>query len=216
MTSGAAGAGPRVLLVRHGESVANVQNRLQGRLDSPLSLRGSRQVEAVARRISEQYGPLEAVYCSPLQRAWYTARAIARRAGREPVPMEDLLETDIGAATGLTWEQFAAQWPDHAQALRERQPDTRWPQGETLREVAARSRRAVSAILRQHETGSVVAVSHGGTLRWPLAALLSGSEQPDRRSSFENCGITEVLLTENTPTLVCLNDTTHLAPQSTP
>lgn len=200
-----------VLLVRHGESVANQQNRLQGRLDSPLTARGVQQAEAVALRIAASYPSLTAVYSSPLRRAWDTARAVAGTMRMDPVAMDALIETDIGAATGLTWEEFAACWPRHAEALRSRRPDAGWPQGETLHEVAARSGRAIDEILARHSNGAVLLVSHSGTLRWLLARLLKGAKRAGESHSFGNCGITEVSLAGGVPTRTRVNDTAHLS-----
>nr|MBA2364224.1 histidine phosphatase family protein [Chloroflexia bacterium] len=95
----------RLLLVRHGESEANHERRMQGRLDSPLTQRGRRQAGAIATRIAAM-GQLDALYASPLRRAFDTARAIAAATSVAPISLPDLMETDIGQATGISWDDF--------------------------------------------------------------------------------------------------------------
>ncbi len=201
----------RLLLVRHGESEANHERRMQGRLDSPLTPRGRRQAEAIAARIASM-GKLDALYASPLRRAFDTARAIAAATGAEPIVLPDLMETDIGQATGLSWEDFAARWPRHARGIRRGAEDASWPGGESRRQLGERAARAIDDIVSRHAgQGTVAVVSHGGTLRWVVAHLMAGTSlaHPDHR--FDNCAITEVMLGHGVPLIACANDATHLA-----
>ncbi|MDP9381096.1 MAG: histidine phosphatase family protein [Chloroflexota bacterium] len=202
----------RLLLVRHGQSEANHARRMQGQLDSPLTAKGRRQAQAMARHIAAS-GPLDGLYASPLKRALATAQAIAEQTGVQPVVLPDLMETDIGEAMGLTWDEFVWRWPEHAAHIRSGSPDARWPGGESRRELAERAARAMDVIVSRHPDGGVVAVvSHGGTLRWAVARLMAGTPlaHPDHR--FDNCAITEVVLLGNGEKLIaCTNDSSHLA-----
>ena len=120
----------RLLLVRHGESEANSERRMQGQLDSPLTAKGRRQAMAIARRAAAM-GPIDALYASPLKRALGTAEAIGREAGLRPVLLPELMETDIGEATGLSWEEFERRRPELAREISAGAPDARWPGGES-------------------------------------------------------------------------------------
>jgi broad specificity phosphatase PhoE len=202
--------GLRLLLIRHGESVANSEGRMQGRLDSPLNACGVRQAGATAERLAGEGRP-EALYTSPLQRALDTARILGERLGLEPIVLPDLMEVDIGEAQGLPWTEFEARWPKEARALRGSGHDARWPGGESRTELAARAARAMDEIVARHATGTVAVVGHGGTLRWGLMHLLC---VPDPRSTpyrFDNCALSEVLLTPGECHLVRFNDASHLA-----
>jgi len=103
--------GSELILVRHGQSTANAQGIGQGRSDWPLSELGRLQAEATGRRLA-QLGGIAAVYTSPLTRAAATAQAIAAPLGLAPVPDADLVEIDIGALSGKTWDQLKADQPD--------------------------------------------------------------------------------------------------------
>jgi len=69
----------QVIVIRHGETEWNLANRYQGQIDSPLSVRGRQQVEAIGKRLATQ--PFDALYSSDLGRAMDTAGAIARCSG---------------------------------------------------------------------------------------------------------------------------------------
>lgn len=201
----------RLLLVRHGESEANAARRMQGRLDSPLSARGQRQARAIARRVARTE-MLDALYASPLKRAVETAGAIAAETGVQPVLLPDLMETDIGAATGLTWAEFQETWPEHAARVSTGEPDAAWPGGESRRGLAQRAARVMDDIARRHPGGGVVAVvSHGGTLRWAVAHLMRGTPLAHPDHGFDNCAITEVVLGVGAPLIACANEAAHLA-----
>ena len=67
----------RLLLIRHAATAWTAQGRFQGQIDIPLSPHGRRQATALAQRLMAE--TLHLLYASDLQRAWETARAIARR-----------------------------------------------------------------------------------------------------------------------------------------
>ena len=93
----------RITLVRHGESVGNAEERLQGHADYPLSARGRAQVVALAQRWKSEAVTFDHVVASPLSRTLETARIIAAEL-EIPHPEIDLrwIERDAGERTGLT------------------------------------------------------------------------------------------------------------------
>src|SRR5688500_14891082 len=99
----------RLLLVRHGQSEANRDGRMQGRLDTPLTTFGRAQATALANRLAAEPSVV-ALYSSPLSRALETARVIGGRIGVTPVVLDDLIEIDHGAATGLRHDEARQRW----------------------------------------------------------------------------------------------------------
>jgi len=164
----------RIHLVRHGETVWNRQRRLQGRADSPLTLRGARLAVAYGRHLA---GALRGedpasigFYVSPLGRTRQTASLIADCLGLADdcfVPDPLLAEHDVGALEGLAWEEIEARHGLGREAWRDW--DTRPPEGETRREVFERARTWLEEI-RPHRTA--VVVTHGGLSRAFRAAYL--------------------------------------------
>ena len=74
----------QLLLVRHGETVGNVERRLQG-VDDPLTERGRRQARDIAAHLAAR-GDVRSLYTSPLPRALETARTIGEAVRLAPVP----------------------------------------------------------------------------------------------------------------------------------
>ena len=84
-----------IVVVRHGETVANKQGVLQGHLDTPLNETGVIQAQAIAERLKNR--SFDAIYSSDLQRAANTARAIvAHHSQVDIVYTEELREWNLG------------------------------------------------------------------------------------------------------------------------
>jgi broad specificity phosphatase PhoE len=200
----------RLLLIRHGESVANAEGRLQGHLDIPLSGRGRQQAELLAERLA----PLgvESLYTSPLLRAKGTAQIVA---GRLRLPVEErpaLMERNVGELAGLTRDEIVARFPRYMPARTQlRQIEIEGFEQDA--EFAQRVKDALAAIIDAHAQGTVAVITHGGiifsfcrqTLRMPTV----------RPGPFpvENASITTFdIVRGEAPraTLVTLNDTCHL------
>lgn len=156
-----------IYLMRHGETVWNVEQRLQGQGDSPLTPKGQRQAAAYGRRLAEE--PLELptlrVLCSPLGRARHTAEIVVAALGLPSERIETeprLAEFAFGLWEGCTWEDIQR---DHLDSYERRKAD-RWnvrvPGGESFADVAVRA----GAWLASHDEATTwLAVSHGATSR---------------------------------------------------
>lgn len=199
------------ILVRHGQTVANVEGRWTGWGQTDLTELGRAQVRAVAQRLAAEVRDGVALYTSPLPRALETAEGIGRALGLQPVPVDGLREINFGAMDGITLEEMEAHhpalyenWQDKANS------DFTWPGGERRADFFRRVAAACDEILSRHPRGTVIIVGHGGTLRSCLAHLLSA--QPGQWWTYRvgNCGVTRVIVEGGTVRLASLNDTAHL------
>jgi probable phosphoglycerate mutase len=200
----------RLLLVRHGESEWNALGRLQGQADPPLSKLGRRQAAHVASRLVDE--GVEAIVSSDLVRAADTAEALASGVGLEVVRREDLREVDLGSWTGASREQLQREVPDLWRRWRVEGVEG-WEEGEQYADAMVRVGGAVASIAAAHEGKTVVAVSHGGSIRLATCHLLGmPADQLGRIMSIGNASITEFLVEpDGTGRLVRLNDNAHLA-----
>lgn len=164
-----AGAGTVVALIRHGETIANVEGRWAGSTDVPLTEMGRRQADDLPSR----HDGAHHVYCSPLMRARHTAEAYAA-AHRLPVTVrEDLTEIHFGDWENLTSEEIAARYPgEWASVYVEGNDHPRGGTGETAAAAAARLRSAIGDIAADHPGRRVAVVSHGGVIRAFVGGLL--------------------------------------------
>jgi probable phosphoglycerate mutase len=145
-------------LVRHGETEWNLEQRRQGRADSPLTERGVAQARAAARALHLELGkaPELRIVSSPTGRAFETARIVAAELDL-PLESEELLaECDLGDWTGLTTPEVEARDPG---ALAKRESDKwsfRMPGGESYADVDVRARRWLESL----DGRPTLAVSH--------------------------------------------------------
>ena len=103
----------RLLLIRHGLSSYNRENRIQGRNDlSTLTPEGISQASKIGE--SHQDLPIHAIYSSPLKRAVDTASELLRvHSKRKNLIIDnDLLEVDLAPWSGLTIEEVKNKFPN--------------------------------------------------------------------------------------------------------
>ncbi len=164
-----------VFLVRHGATAWNHSKKAQGQADIELDDAGYRQAIATAEELS--HVPVAAVYSSDLKRAYDTAEPIAKTHGLEVETDPAFREIDQGEWEGLHVDEIRRRWPDLWGPARHY--STR-PGGESPAQVRERALAGLERVVKAHPDGSVVVVSHGGTIRWLSAEALG---YDDRRSA---------------------------------
>jgi len=134
-----------LLLVRHGETVDNVNQIMQGQTHGMLTPNGIRQAEDLAARMSGVH--IDAFISSDLQRSIDTCRIIAQPHGMEPVITPLLRERDWGGFTGLYIPDLQDKpWP---------------PDVESMGMLKDRARRFLRMVAKNHPGETVLAVGHG-------------------------------------------------------
>jgi broad specificity phosphatase PhoE len=197
-----------VYLIRHAETVWNVERRIQGSLDAPLTDRGRRQVACLVAALREV--PLAALYASPLERALQTARPLAAARGLPVHPVEDLREIDQGEWESRRLDEVRAEDGERLLAWWSAPHTVRMPGGETLEEVQARARRAFDAIAGRHAGERVAAVAHGGVNKALLLGLIGAPLAAYWRIRQNNACINIVEVDGAACRVLALNDTLHL------
>ena len=206
-------AGPRLLLVRHGETDWNREGRFQGQIDIPLNSNGRTQAEA-ARRFLTQI-PIDRAYTSAMARPRQTAEAIL--SDHPGVPLTSttgLVEIGHGLWEGRLEREIAEGWPELLNDWKERPHTVQMPQGETLHDVWQRSLdtwQRIAAGLEERETALVVA--HDAVNKTILCALLGLGPEAIWAIKQGNGGVTVIDYPDGAlgdPVVTCLNLTGHL------
>lgn len=151
-----------LLAIRHGETEWNRESRFQGHLNSVLSRDGLAQAEALGEYLARERFDL--LLSSDLGRALQTASAIAVRTGHEIVVEPRLRERRMGIFQGLTPAEVQARYPDEYVRFSTRDPDYVIPQGESMRQLYARSVACFTDLVARHAGLTLAAVTHGGVL----------------------------------------------------
>ncbi|MGD8894236.1 MAG: histidine phosphatase family protein, partial [Desulfobacterales bacterium] len=148
----------RIYLVRHGETEWNRVRRFQGRSNLPLNQEGIKQVNALALALKNK--PLNAIYTSPLLRAFETARLIKVFHPSIPIFEEKgLIEMDLGEFDGMKAQDWAEQYPDFRKAWNENPASVQMPGGESLKEVQVRAKDTLERITRIYSPDSSILLS---------------------------------------------------------
>jgi probable phosphoglycerate mutase len=180
-----------LLLVRHGETDWNAEQRWQGHADQPLNDDGRAQARAAGEAL---YGRrVDAVYASDLRRAHETAELIAARLD---LPVETdvrLREVDVGDWSGRLVSEIEAT--DPAAFATWRAGGKAWSGGESYEEMGERVVAAVLDLARRHPGETLVIVTHGGSIRACRATAAGLSYAESRVSaigSMANCEVVEL------------------------
>lgn len=198
-----------LILVRHGQTAWNKEERFRGRTDLPLNEAGLQQAEALARRIAIEYR-LAAVFTSPLQRAMQTAEAIARPFHLRIQPHEGLLDLDYGDFAGLSPAEAEAQFPELYRTWLSAPHCVHFPHGESLSDVRTRSERLIHQLIELYPNKSVVLVSHLIVCRVLMCSLLGLHEGHILRFQIDTASLTVFEADHERAKLILANDTCHL------
>ena len=200
----------RFIVVRHGETQWNVESRVQGHMDSPLTQAGLAQAEAIAGRLSCE--AFEVLVSSDLGRAMHTARVIAGRCGREVIPDARLRERSFGAGEGMTYGDLDYHWPDVFSRVRETDPDFVIPGGESRRQFHERIRDAFHGLAAEHEGRRVAVVCHGGVLAALYRLIHDIPVAKPHRIPIANASYNAIAFEADAWSVQAWDDVSHLPP----
>ena len=198
----------KVYIVRHGESVWNLEQRLQGGQDPALSEAGYRQAARVAKVLEGL--PVAAVYSSPLRRAAETARIIA---GALRVPLHlhaDLREIGMGAWEGMPFRDLLARDGEAYRAWIAAPADCLPPGGEPMTAFADRVMAALGEVREKYPRNDAVVVTHGVVARVLVARTLGLDLNRIYRLRVKNCSVSCLTFGGDFPRVGLLNQVGHL------
>ncbi|MEU6863044.1 histidine phosphatase family protein [Streptomyces sp. NPDC046876] len=185
-TPSGARTGRKIVLWRHGQTSWNLERRFQGSTDIPLTETGVAQARRAARLLASLRP--DAIVASDLMRASATAAELASVTGLPVSRTAALRETYAGEWQGLTHDEILDKHGEQYAAWKRGEPVRRGG-GELETEVADRA----APVVLEHagllpEGGTLVVVSHGGTIRTTIGRLL-GLEARDWESlgGLSNC-----------------------------
>ena len=194
----------RLLIIRHGESEADILNVHEGRADFELTERGRRQAQAMSSYAATNY-KIDKIYHSTLRRAEQTAAYLSDATGAPMIPEDRLMEFNNGLLAGLPYDEAAEKYatvdlPIHEAAYEQ----------ESMLEFRFRAEYMLSKLISENTDDSTVAVvTHGGMINQLYRAFLripADTEYAFR--SFDAC-IHEWLVEGSKRTVVRANMMSH-------
>jgi phosphoserine phosphatase len=200
----------KILLIRHGYVEGIRPERFRGRAQLPLTALGRAEAAAVARRIARAWKPSR-IYTGPMGRTVETAAAIASACGLAiPEVCADLNDIDYGAWQFKTFSDAKAEDPALFAAWLATPQLVRFPNGESLQDLAARAANALRLVLARHTADTVVVVSHDSLNRALLLQCLDMPLSSYWRLAQSPCCINEIDIADGKACIQRLNETGHL------
>ena len=199
----------KLILTRHGHVEGINPERFRGRTDLPLTELGRAQAKAVAARIAALWTPA-AIYTSPMRRCVATGDAIAQACGVERHVLEDLNDLDYGLWQWETYEAVAGAWPAQFAAWKSTPHLIRFPDGDSLQDLVARTANALRFVISHHASETVALVGHDSVNRALLLQLLDQPLSAYWRLTQTPCSLNEIDIAGRTIQVQRINDTCHL------
>jgi alpha-ribazole phosphatase len=198
----------KVILLRHGETLWNLEMKYQGHCNIALTEKGLQQAQLAATSLANE--KISAIYASDLDRALKTAECIAQKHKLQVVAIPGFREINFGQWEGLTYDKINSESQETLSKLFTHPDEIEIPGGETFREVKERATSALAKLIEKHIDETIVVVSHGGTIRTLLCAALNIHLNYLWNIKQDNTAI-NILEYHNNQVLVSLvNDTHHL------
>ena len=176
-----------MILIRHGETLWNTQLRMQGSLDSDLTLKGESQIKALGEWMKEV--PFDYLYCSDSGRARKTAEAISKYTGHKLNFDKRLREKNLGIFEGLTSEEARERYPETFQLFKTAGASYVIDEGESTQQLLDRALEAIEKIRIRHPQKVAVLVTHGGVVRVLMKHVLGVPLDTPTQFMISNTGI---------------------------
>lgn len=174
----------KLILLRHGESQWNLENRFTGWVDVPLSPRGIQEAKDAGEKLRSF--KFDRAFTSVLARANETLRLVLDAIGQTGIPIEKdkaLNERMYGELQGLNKAETAKKYGDEQVKIWRRSYDVRPPGGESLKDTAERVLPYYEQTIKPHllNGDTILIAAHGNSLR----ALIMELEQLSREQVLE-------------------------------
>ena len=177
----------QIILIRHGETEWNSQQRMQGHSNSDLSSVGQAQIQALGQWMKNV--PFDHIYSSDSLRAKQTAEAITQFSGHELKIDLRLREKNLGVFEGLTSEEARERHPEVFRLFKTAGSKYVIDEGESTQQLQDRALEIVDEIRIKHPEERVLLVTHGGFIRVVMKHSLGLSLETPTRFLIRNTGV---------------------------
>ena len=198
----------KLLIIRHGESEADILRVHEGRADFNLTERGHKQAEAMANYVAENF-EINKIYSSTLKRAAQTAAHLSQRLSLDICFEEDLMEWNNGLIAGLSFEEADKLYP----RIRNLPIDESVYGQESKVAFRERANKILNKIINENDSESTIAiVTHGQMINQLYGSLFNIPIDADEKNVFatSDTGIHIWKITENRNYVIKANIDNHI------
>ncbi|HIO11400.1 MAG TPA: histidine phosphatase family protein [Deltaproteobacteria bacterium] len=183
-----------LILIRHGETVWNSQQRMQGHSNSDLSEEGRAQIESLGQWMKNV--SFDHIYSSDSLRARQTAEAITKYSGHTLKIDQRLREKNLGVFEGLTTEEAKERHPEIFRLFKTAGSNYVIDEGESTQQLLDRALEFIEEIRLLQPDQRVVLVTHGGVVRVLIKHTLGLSVGSPTRFLIKNTGLFRLVWNE--------------------
>lgn len=198
----------RIILIRHGQTLANAENRFQGQVDYPLSELGKKQAEALVEPL-KNLKPGK-IYASDLSRSRETAAPGAAALGLVPVSLNIFREYSWGLLEGLSWPEIREMYPKLYDRLKKDMRQAEIPGQEPLAVFRRRLQKGLEILMDENNPDTVALVGHGRYLNALTVEFLNLDFYGPWPFSYDSAAITILEAAGTRRRLLVFNDRCHL------
>lgn len=199
----------QIILVRHGQTAWNREERFRGHADIPLDEIGISQAQATASRIAAQWQP-HVIYAGPLSRTLQTAQPTAALLNLTVHSEPKLIDVDCGDWQGFSPDEVRAKWTAEFDTYLHTPLHFQFPGGESLEAARLRAFQRVNELTQKHAGQTIMLVSHTALNRLILLSVLGLDSSGLWRMRQDTCAINAFDVENGQFTLTLLNETSHL------
>ncbi|MCE9555601.1 MAG: histidine phosphatase family protein [Planctomycetes bacterium] len=183
----------KIILLRPGSTEFDVQGRIVGTLDLPLSAEGNAEVATAIGALNGD--EVAMVYCSPCQSAVETAEAVAAARGVKCKQIKTLQNVNYGLWQGMLVDEVRRKQPRVFKQWQEHPETICPPEGEMFADVQQRVEAALTKLLKKHKEGIIVLV-----VPEPLAGIarsrLQHTDLSEAWKTVGECGAWEAIVVQ--------------------
>ena len=199
-----------VLLIRHGESLADLEDRHEGRADYPLTELGHSQAERLSTWLDKKYD-IDLVMSSPLIRARTTAEYIAKKTGVELIIEDELMEWNNGLLAGMLREEAIKKFPIPEGG---RKDYHELAESESYINFRGRAEmfwsRFLDEYVKDNKYKRICIVSHGGMINMLFRSIMNLAMNTDVNISSGDTGLHLIDINESGIRVLFTNKQEHL------
>lgn len=197
----------RLLIVRHGMTQWNLENRYQGFSDPSLNHWGEQQAFRLAELLAGE--EIAALYTSDLLRAWQTAKTIEGRIAKSLFVDPRLREMNFGRWEGKTFDEVRSEEPQLLSAWLSQPQSSTPPEGERFSHLTRRVRSVFAELCELYPEGRIAIVTHAGPMGILICQALHRDLSRFRHFKVDLGSISELLITDGRARLLRFNQTDH-------
>lgn len=199
-----------LIIVRHGQSVADIEERMEGRADFPLTNLGKKQAEKLACWLKQNI-LFDYIISSPLKRASETSDIVSKICFKEVTYDERLMEWNNGLIAGLLKSEAHEKYPIPKGGRKYFQ---RIFEGESTIDFRTRAEEFIAEILDKYNSDKddrrILIITHGGTANMIIHSFLNLPIKNDITICSDDTGVHILRAKGNERIIVCLNGKEHL------